>query len=145
MPINRVDITDNEFEQFIYEGLVEYGYSPRKEGDILHLEGVGVGEGNSSVDIELNLVEMDGHKILEVTALLRMDPVTFEKATLMSVQGNLSCLIAKFQPVEQIEIGLHKVRASFTLFADQLSLDELSSMLYLFIKEADAIDDAIAF
>ena len=38
---------------------------------------------------------------------------------------------------------MHTVQASFVLFADHLSNEELASMLYLFIKEVDAIDDEI--
>jgi hypothetical protein len=33
------------------------------------------------------------------------------------------------------------VRAGFVLYADNLSGQELKSILYLFIKEVDAIDD----
>jgi len=139
--IQRNDITDPAFEAEIFNHLVEFGFSPNRMGDIIHLSGVGVGSGDSSTDIGINLVEMDGHRIIEITSFLKAPGVSFDKAVLISAQGNLSCLIAKFVPVEQIEKGSHLVRAGFALYADHLSGQELKSILYLFIKEVDAIDN----
>ena len=141
MAIERNDITDPAFEVEIFNFLVEFGFSPERNGDVIHLSGVGVGSGDNSANININLVEMDGHRILEITSLLKAPGVSFEKATLIAAQGNLSCLIAKFVPVEQIEKGTHSVRAGFVLYADHLSGQELKSILYLFIKEVDAIDN----
>jgi len=139
--IERNDITDPAFEVEIFNSLVEFGFSPERNGDVIHLSGVGVGSGDNSANININLVEMDGHRILEITSLLKAPGVSFEKATLIAAQGNLSCLIAKFVPVEQVEKGTHFVRAGFALYADHLSGQELKSILYLFIKEVDAIDN----
>ncbi len=141
MAIQRNDITDPAFEAEIFNHLVEFGFSPSRMGDVIHLSGVGVGSGDSSTDIGINLVEMDGHRIIEITSYLKAPGVSFDKALLISAQGNLSCLIAKFVPVEQIEKGSHLVRAGFALYADHLSGPELKSILYLFIKEVDAIDN----
>ena len=141
MAIQRNDITDPAFEAEIFNHLVEFGFSPSRMGDVIHLSGVGVGSGDSSTDIGINLVEMDGHRIIEITSYLKAPGVSFDKAVLISAQGNLSCVIAKFVPVEQIEKGSHLVRAGFALYADHLSGPELKSILYLFIKEVDAIDN----
>ena len=141
MAIERNDITDPAFEVEIFNFLVEFGFSPERNGDVIHLSGVGVGSGDNSANININLVEMDGHRILEITSPLKAPGVSFEKATLIAAQGNLSCLIAKFVPVEQVEKGTHLVRAGFVLYADHLSGQELKSILYLFIKEVDAIDN----
>ena len=141
MAIERNDITDPAFEVEIFNFLVEFGFSPERNGDVIHLSGVGVGSGDNSANININLVEMDGHRILEITSLLKAPGVSFEKATLIAAQGNLSCLIAKFVPVEQVEKGTHLVRAGFVLYADHLAGQELKSILYLFIKEVDAIDN----
>ena len=141
MAIERNDITDPAFEAEIFNHLVEFGFSPERNGDVIHLSGVGVGSGDSSANININLVEMDGHRILEITSYLNAPGVSFEKATIIAAQGNLSCLIAKFVPFEQIENGTHLVRAGFVLYADHLSGQELKSILYLFIKEVDAIDN----
>ena len=143
MPIQRVDIVDESFESELLAMLENAGFAPRREKDVIHLNGVGVGRGNSSVDIEINLVSMDGHRILEVVASLRMPPVSFELASLMSTQGNTDCLIAKFKPFEHLEKKTHTVHAVMTLYADHLSENELSRMLYLFIKEIDRVDDVL--
>jgi len=139
--IQRNDISDPVFETEIFNHLIEFGFSPERNGDLIELSGVGVGSGDSSVNISINLVEMDGHRILEVSSFLKAPGVSFERATLIAAQGNLSCLIAKFIPVEQLEQGSHTVRAGFVLYADHLSGQELKSILYLFIKEVDAIDN----
>ena len=126
MPIERIDIADDAYESEILEMLENSGFAPHREKDVIHLNGVGIGRGNSSVDIEIDLVAMDGHRILEITAPLRMPPVTFELASLMCTQGNT-----------------HTVHAIMTLYADHLSETELSRMLYLFIKEIDRVDDEL--
>ena len=86
---------------------------------------------------------MDGHRILEITAPLRMPAVNFELASLMCTQGNIRCLIAKFKPVELLDEETHTVHAIMTLYADHLSENELARMLYLFIKELDKVDDEL--
>lgn len=143
MAIARKDISDSVFESQIFDLLVDFGFSPKKRGDVIELSGMGVGSGDASPDILIDLVEMDGHQILEISSYLKAPGVSFEKATLIAAQGNLSCLIAKFVPVEQIEKGIHLVRAGLVLYADYLSGPELKSMLYLFVKEVDAIDNIL--
>jgi hypothetical protein len=143
MPIERIDIEDAEFESDLLKMLERSGFAPRREKDVIHLNGVGIGRGNSSVDIQIDLVSMDGNRILEIIAPLRMPPVTFELASLMCIQGNISCHIAKFKPVEQLKENTHTVEAILTLYADHLSEIELSRMLYLFIKEIDRVDDQL--
>jgi hypothetical protein len=143
MSIERIDISDHEFESEILVMLEHSGFAPRRVDDVIHLEGLGIGHGDASVDIQIDLVSLDGHRILEILAPLRMPPVDFEVATLMCSQGNMSCLIAKFKPVEILKDKVHIVHAMFTLYADLLSEEELRSMLYLFIKEVDAIDNKL--
>ena len=143
MAIERNDISDPEFELEIFQYLKDFGFAPERRGDLVHLSGVGVGAGDNSVDISLNLVEMDGHRILEVSSVLRAPGVSFEKAMTTAAQGNLSCVIAKFTPVENLEQGTHSVRAGQVLYADHLSGVELKAMLYLFVKEVDAIDNML--
>lgn len=143
MPIERVDIADDAFESQILVMLENSGFAPHRENDVIHLNGVGIGRGNASVDIQIDLVLMDGHRILEITAPLRMPSVNFDLASLMSTQGNIRCVIAKFKPVELLQTSSHTVHAIMTLYADHLSENELSRMLYLFIKEIDRVDDEL--
>jgi hypothetical protein len=143
MAIERNDISDPAFELEIFQYLKDFGFTPERMGDIIHLSGVGVGSGDNSIDIALNLVEMDGHRILEVSSVLRSPGFSFEKAMTISAQGNLSCVTAKLTPVENLEEGTHSVRAGQILYADHLSGVELKAMLYLFIKEVDAVDNLL--
>ena len=143
MAIDRNDISDPAFELEIFQYLKDFGFTPQRRGDLVHLSGVGVGSGDDSVEIALNLVEMDGHRILEISSVLRAPGVSFEKAMTVSAQGNLSCMTAKFTPVENVEQGTHSVRAGQVLYADNLSGVELKAMLYLFIKEVDAVDNVL--
>ena len=143
MPIERIDVADEVFESELLVMLEKSGFAPRRDKDVIHLNAVGIGHGNSSVDIEIDLVSMDGHRILEITAPLRMPSVNFDLASLMSTQGNIRCVIAKFKPVELLQTNSHIVHAIMTLYADHLSENELSRMLYLFIKEIDRIDDEL--
>ena len=143
MPIERVDIVDEAFESQILVMLESSGFAPRREKNVIHLNGLGIGHGNASVDIEIDLVSMDSHRILEITAPLRMPAVNFELASLMCTQGNIRCLIAKFKPVELLDEETHTVHAIMTLYADHLSENELSRMLYLFINELDKVDDEL--
>jgi hypothetical protein len=143
MAVVRNDISDPVFESEIFQYLEDFGFSPQRRGDIIHVSGVGLESGDHSVNLSLNLVEMDGHRILEISSQLEAPGVSFDRAVIVSAQGNLSCLTAKFTPVEQIEKGTHVVRAAMVLYADHLSGQELKAMLYLFINEVDAIDNTL--
>lgn len=123
--------------------LANRGFAPTRLKDVLHLRGLGVGEGDSSVNLTMNLVEMDGHRILELSYFLPTPPLSFDEAVLISAQGNQSCLTVKFSPIENLDLQSHFVRACMVIFADNLGEQELASMLYLFVKEVDSIDNEL--
>jgi hypothetical protein len=143
MPIERRDISDAQFEETLFQILVEHGFSPTRSGDLINLKGVGVDEGDHSVDLAINLVEMDAHRVLEFSCILATLPLSFDEAVLISAHGNQTCLTVKFAPVENLDQQLHQVKASMVVFADDLAKNELASMLYLFIKEVDAVDNQL--
>lgn len=119
------------------------GFAPSKQQDRLHLKGLGVGEGDSSVDLSINLVELDGHRILEFTCIVPTPELTFDEAVLIAAHGNQSCLTVKFAPFENLDSSSHQVKASLVIFADGINENELSGMLYIFVKEVDAIDNEL--
>jgi hypothetical protein len=143
MPIERHDISDTAFDEELFKILVDQGFAPERSGDLIRLNGVGVDEGDNSVNLTMNLVTMDGHRILELSYILPSSPLSFDEAVLISAHGNQSCLTVKFAPAENLDFQLHQVRASMVIFADDLGTIELASMLYLFIKEVDAIDNEL--
>jgi len=143
MPLLRHDISDPSLEESIMNMLKSRGFAPSKQQDRLHLKGLGVGEGDSSVDLNINLVELDGHRILEFTCMVPTPPLTFDEAVLIAAHGNQSCLTVKFVPFENLDSASHQVKASLVIFADGINENELSGMIYIFVKEVDAIDNEL--
>lgn len=143
MNLHRVDVKDSTLEKWVFSVLKDSGFKPSMIDDVITLEGVGVGSGDSSVDLSLNLVELEGLRVIEITSTLRTKSMTFERAILVSARGNLACLTAKFTPVELPDRSGHIVQASMVLYADYLNEKELRAMIYLFVKEVDVIDNEL--
>ena len=143
MNLHRVDVQDSTLEKWVFSVLDDAGFKPTLIEDVIKLEGVGVGSGDSSVDLTLNLVELEGLRVIEIISPLKTKIMSFERATLIATRGNLSCLTAKFTPVEVLEESGHQVHASMILYADHINEKELRAMIYLFIKEVDNIDNEL--
>jgi len=128
--------------------LVDGGFDPSIEGDLVHLNGVGVAPGDRSVDVAIQVLELDEHRVLEIRAPIRSEAATFEVAALAAVRGSGVCRLAKFdvreRPGDQGVPTVFGLVASFHLYADHLSADELRVMLALFLKEVDEIDNELA-
>jgi hypothetical protein len=148
MGVKIRNITDRVLEADIFDNLRESGFAPAHRGDVIVLSGVGHHEGDRSVDMEIDLLEMDGFRILQFRSLLRTQPAGFQQASLAAVRGNGACAIPKFEVVEITQDFAHEhrfgIRASFHLYADHLSRDELRVMLTLYLKEVDDIDSELA-
>ena len=143
MNLRRVDVKDSTMEKWVFSVLQDSGFKPKQVDDLIKLEGVGVGSDDSSVDLSLNLVELEGLRVIEVTSFLKTKAMMFERAVLVSTRGNAACLTAKFTPVEVLDRSGHLVQASMILFADYLNEKELRGMIYLFLKEVDEIDNEL--
>jgi len=143
MNLLRVDVKDSTLEKWVFSVLQDSGFKPTRVDDVIKLEGVGVGSGDSSVDLALNLVELEGLRVIEITSVLRSETMNFDRAVLVSTRGNMACLTAKFTPVELSDRSGHIVQASMILYADYLNEKELRAMIYLFIKEVDVIDNEL--
>ena len=143
MNLRRLDIQDSSLEKWVFSVLQDAGFKPTQVNDVIKLEGVGVGSGDSSVDLTLNLVELEGLRIIEITSVLKTKVLLFDRAALIATRGNLACLTAKFTPIEVLQESGYQVQASMNLFADYLNEKELRGMIYLFIKEVDVIDNEL--
>jgi hypothetical protein len=143
MPIERVDIKDPTLEASLLQILTNEGFSPRKSGDLILLEGVGVSTGDSSVSLHFNVVELDGHKIIELKSLVPTENMEFEKAVLVAAFGNQNSTTVKFRPKENLKTNTHQIEASMVIYADNLAHREISSMLYIFLKEVDELDNRL--
>lgn len=128
--------------------LEQAGFAPDVHAGVIHLSGVGVVQGDRSVDIEIQVLQMDGHRVLEIRAPIRSEPATFELATLAAVRGGAACHLAKFDLEERSgradASAAFGLVARFHLYADHLSSEELTVMLALFLKEVDGVDNELA-
>jgi hypothetical protein len=124
------------------------GFAPVLDGGVLHLSGVGVAHGDRSVDLMVRLIEMDGHRVLAFEARIRCEPAGFDVASLAAIRGSSVCRIANISVTEMVDDDrdphLFGLTARFHLYADHLSETELTTMLRLFIKEVDEVDNELA-
>jgi hypothetical protein len=148
MGVEIRNIGDPVLETELVDALRSSGFDPVQRSDVIVLRGVGHHEGDRSVDMEIDLIEMDSFRVLQFRSLLRTEPAGFQQASLAAIRGNGACAIPKFDVVE-LDRDLPRehrfgIRASFHLYADHLSRQELRVMLMLFLKEVDAIDNELA-
>jgi hypothetical protein len=147
MGVVETPIEDAALVELIVEGLRTAGFRPTRASQGVRLEGVGVGLGDHSVDLDISTVDIDGIRIVKLSSLLRSEPGTFDRASIACTRGNGACAVPKFDVVEVSSPDgrpTFKVRASLVLFADHLSAEELSRMTWLYLKETDAIDNELA-
>ena len=136
-------IQDQAVLDKVFNYLKDCGFKPTVAGDRLHLEGVGFAD--RSVDLGIEILEIDGHKVLEFSADISESDASFERVSLAVVRGNSRSHIARFLPVETSSDHDHRFRVMATchVYADHFSRDEISSMTYLFVKEVDEIDNEL--
>ena len=110
--------------------------------------GVSHQDGDRSVGLEIDLLEMDSFRILQFRSLLRTQPADFDTASLACTRGNSASTIPKFDAIERTADATNPrrfgIQASFHLFADSLPREELRVMLMLYLKELDDIDNELA-
>lgn len=136
-------IQDQAVLDKVFNYLKDSGFKPTVTDDSLHLEGVGFAD--RSVDLGIEILEIDGHKVLEFSADISESDASFERVSLAVVRGNSRSHIARFLPVETSSDHDHRFRVKATchVYADYFSRDEISSMTYLFVKEVDEIDNEL--
>lgn len=148
MGVEIRSIKDPTLEKEVINTLLEAGFNPIVQGQVITLTGVGHHSGDQSVNMGIDLLEVDGFRILRFSSLLTTPPANFDAACLACVRGNGASTIPKFDVLELIpdETNTHRfgLSASLHLFADHLSHEELRVMLVLFLKEIDQIDNELA-
>ena len=148
MGVEIRNITDPAVEAEIFDTLAEAGFDPSMRGDVIVLSGVGHQGGDRSVDLEIDLLEMDSFRVLQFRSLLRTQPSDFDTASLACTRGNSASTIPKFEVIERAADATNPhrfgIQASFHLFADYRSREELRVMLMLYLKELDDIDNELA-
>jgi len=148
MGVEILSIEDPTLEKEVISTLLEAGFNPIVRGQVITLTGVGHHTGDQSVNMGIDLLEVDGFRILRFSSILTTPPANFEDACLACVRGDGASTIPKFDVQELVpdETSTHRfgIRASFHLFADHLSHEELRVMLILYLKEIDEIDNELA-
>ncbi len=148
MAVEILRINDPTLEKEVISILLEAGFNPIVRGQVVTLTGVGHHSGDQSVNMGIDLLEVDGSRILRFSSLLTTPPANFDDACIACVRGNGASTIPKFDVLELIpdETNTQRfgLRASFHLYADHLSHEELRVMLRLFLKEIDDIDNELA-
>jgi hypothetical protein len=136
-------IQDQAVLDKVFNYLKESGFKPTVADYRLHLEGVGFAD--RSVDLGIEILEIDGHRVLEFSADISESDASFERVSLAVVRGNSRSHVARFLPVETSSDHDHRFRVMATchVYADHFSRDEISSMTYLFVKEVDEIDNEL--
>ena len=129
-----------------WPAFTEAGFDPYTRGDVIVISGVGHRGGDRSVDLEIDLLEMDSLRVLQFRSLLRTQSSDFDTASLACTRGNSATTIPKFDAIERTADATNPhrfgIQASFHLFADYRSRKEIRVMLYL--KELDDIDNELA-
>ena len=143
MTLAVTKIQDQAILKKVFEFLSESGFQPLISDQMLHLEGVGFAD--RSVDLGIQILEIDGCRVLEFSADVSDSDSTFERVSLAVVRGNAKSHIARFLPVETDADHDHRFRVMATchVYADYFSKEEISSMTYLFVKEVDEIDNEL--
>lgn len=140
-------VEDDDVIAFAVEVLQTAGFAPAVDGNHLRLLGAGVGSGDHSVDLAIQVLSVDEVRIVHFESIVRSHPGTFDAAVLAAARGNGSCVVPKFEVVEDPgldAVARFRVKATLNLYADHVSAEEFRVMLHLFVKEVDAIDNELA-
>lgn len=146
MGVSITPIDDQATLTFVLHALQKAGYAPRSSSKAIHVAGAGVGLGDHSVDLTVDVVKIEDTKVVRLSSVLGVAAATFESASLAATRGNGACTVAKFDVVEITNLIAGNgflVRASLILYADHLSEEEFTRMTWLYLKETDAIDNEL--
>jgi hypothetical protein len=134
-------------EPSLFETLRSYlsdaGYQPKVLDSAIRIEKAGFTD--QTVDLEIKLFDIDGHRVIKFESIVSETASTFERASLALIQGNAACQIVKFTLHELPLEHDHRfeIRASTHIFADYFSSEEISSMTFLYLRELDEIDNQL--
>lgn len=103
-----------------------------------------VGYANKSVDMSISLLDLHGVQLIEFESKIA-SAASFEAAALAVFEGNFRCRIVGFSAQELAGDPGHRfqVVARSHLYADHFSDAEFLSMLRLYTRELDEIDDEL--
>ena len=140
---NIKELVEPELLERLRTYLSEAGYKPSVRDNSISIEKTGFTD--QTVNLEIRLLDIDGHRVLNFESIVSETASSFERASLALIQGNTACRIVKFTLNELPLDHEHRfeLRASTHIFANHFSKDEISSMTFLFLSELDEIDNQL--
>ena len=143
MKLKVKEIVDPPLIRRCEEALKGAGYNVSSHDN--HVSVSEAGFADKSVDFTIRIVDLDGHRLLQFTSVLADSNESFERVALAVARGNMHCHTVSFSPVEQRN-GTGEsfaVLAQTHIYADYFSDAELTSMVYLFTRELDDVDNEL--
>lgn len=143
MTVKVKEIVDPPLILRCEEALRVAGYSVSSRHNQVTVSEAGLAD--KSVDFTIRVVDLDGHRLLQFTSVLADSNESFERVALAVARGNMHCHTVSFSPVEQASgVGTSfSVLAQTHIYADYFSDAELTSMVYLFTRELDDVDNEL--
>jgi hypothetical protein len=143
MAIKVREVDNPDLMKRCKKALTDAGYSVSAQGT--HLAITQAGFADKSVDFAVRLVDLDGHLLLQLTSILADSNESFERVALAVARGNMHCHTVAFSPAENAtqKGKSFSVIAQTHIYADYFSDAELASVVYLFARELDEIDNEI--
>lgn len=143
-PLDIADVTNKGLERELINLLSRMGLDPNYHDDLIVLTDVGVGEGDNSVTIVLDLVELNGKGVLLLQAFIAEAP-PYADVGAMTVTGALSqqTLFGGVQ-VRTPQGSPEQVWLVVPIMQADLAEAPLQQALTLLAAEADFLDDLIA-
>lgn len=120
-----------------------FSFAPKSEKGSYLIEQVGYQ--NRSVNVQISLEAYQDVRLIKFEALVVRHPATFEKCLVGVFFGNSKSKVSSFHPREVLseEGAGYQIVARTYLYADHYSYEELKSMLQIFVREVDEIDDEL--
>lgn len=123
--------------------LAGFSFSHNEDSDSYLIEQVGYQ--NRSVDARVSIEEYEDVRLIKFESVIVEKPASFEKSLVGVFFGNSRSKVSSFHPREVLsqEGAGYQIVARTYLYADHYSDEELKSMLQIFVKEVDEIDDEL--
>lgn len=143
--VNVQRVEDVEIHRWLRSTLQAAGYVHIEIPHGIRLEGVGSQTGDQSVDLDIEVFEVDEVKLVRFRSRLRSRGGSFQSAALAATRANRATLVPRFEVEEEMvqDHSLFHVSANLYLYADHLSEEEFIAMIGLFLNEVDTVDNEL--
>jgi len=144
---NIRDIKDPVLERGIAEALEKAGLHVYLDDDVIRADNVGVGSGNGSVNLSVDVFEVNGqrwiklHDVLVSKTSQGSDEETAQWALVLSTAALSAGVVSVHLRTPGSGIKGYGLVAELWAYAEGLSADHLLEVVTQFIAEVDILDD----